>query len=68
MKSRTWGDPIAPRLVPSAQGPVILEPWDEKCGSDCNIDMAGMDDRVLPAGSDFSRIWCDNGLWKPVAV
>jgi len=68
LKSHTWGDPIAPRLVPSPQGPVILEPWDEECDTDCKIDMTDINAKVLPAGSDFSRIWCDNGLWKPVAV
>ncbi|MCD4743321.1 MAG: NUDIX domain-containing protein, partial [Desulfobacteraceae bacterium] len=27
IQARPWGEPIAPRLVPSPIGPVILEPW-----------------------------------------
>ncbi len=66
MKTHAWGDPIAPRLVPSRKGPVILEPWDNECNTDNAIDMSDIEKKVLPPGSEFSRIWCDNGLWKPV--
>ncbi len=66
METHAWGDPIAPRLVPSDKGPVILEPWDEECGTDNAIDMSAIEDKVLSPGSEFSRIWCDKGLWKPV--
>ncbi len=64
--ARPWGDPIAPRLVPSPKGPVILEPWDPDCDSDCSVDTSDLSKKVLPPGSPFSRIWCDNGIWKPV--
>jgi len=66
MKTHGWGDPIAPRLVPSEKGPVILEPWDEECETENAIDMSTIEEQVLPPGSEFSRIWCDKGLWKPV--
>ncbi|WP_300457590.1 hypothetical protein [Desulfobacula sp.] len=66
--SRSWGDPLAPRLVPSANGPVILEPWDRLCDTDGDIDTSDLSKKVLPPGSWFSRIWCDNGVWKPVDV
>ncbi len=66
MKTHTWKDPIAPRLVPSRKGPVILEPWDDECNTDKTIDMSDIEKKVLPPGSAFSRIWCDKGLWKPV--
>ncbi|MCK5100012.1 MAG: NUDIX hydrolase, partial [Desulfobacteraceae bacterium] len=68
IQTRSWGDPIAPRLVPSPNGPVILEPWDPMCESDCEIDTSDFSKKVLPPGSEFSRIWCDKGLWKPVRV
>lgn len=68
IKTRSWGDPIAPRLVPSPNGPVILEPWDPDCDSDCDIDTSDFSKKVLLAGSRFSRMWYDKGVWKPVEV
>ena len=68
IQTRSWGDPIAPRLVPSSNGPVILEPWDSMCNSDCEIDTSNFSKKILSPGSEFSRIWCDNGIWKPVEV
>ncbi|MCK5311559.1 MAG: hypothetical protein KAJ62_05590, partial [Desulfobacteraceae bacterium] len=72
IQTRPWGDPIAPRLVSSSNGPVILEPWDPMrdsiCNSDYEIDTSNFSKKVLPPGSWFSRIWCDKGIWKPVGV
>ncbi len=67
-QTRSWGDPISPRLVPSSNGPVILEPWDSMCDKNCDIDTSDFSKKVLPPGSQFSRIWCDKGVWKPVGV
>lgn len=66
-KNRVWGAPIAPRLVPSTKGPVILQPWDPQYESDCTIETPGLSNKVLPPGAWFSRIWCDKGIWKPVS-
>ena len=68
IQTRSWGGPIAPRLAPSSNGPVILEPWDSMCNTDCKIDTSDFSNKVLPPGSSFSRIWCDKGIWKPVGV
>ncbi|MCK5099819.1 MAG: hypothetical protein KAR45_17035, partial [Desulfobacteraceae bacterium] len=68
IQTRSWGDPIAPRLVPSSNGPVILEPWDPMYDSDGKIDTSNFSEKVLLPGSKFSRIWCDKGLWKPVDI
>ncbi len=68
IKNRPWGNPIAPRLVPSSNGPVILEPWDALCDTDIEIDTSDISNKVLPPGSEFSRIWCDKGVWKPVGM
>ncbi|QTA89015.1 NUDIX hydrolase [Desulfonema magnum] len=68
IRSRSWGTPIMPRLVPSSGGPVILEPWDPDRNSDIKIDTSDFSNKVLPAGSWFSRIWCDKGIWKPVDI
>ena len=68
IKTRSWGDPIAPRLVPTSNGPVIIEPWDPMYDMDEKIDMSNLSEKVLPACSNFSRIWCDKDVWKPVAI
>jgi len=68
MQTRSWGDPIAPRLVPSPNGPVILEPWDPMYDTDEKINISNLSGKVLPACSNFSRIWCDREVWKPVGI
>ena len=68
LQTHPWGDPLAPRLVPSPNGPVILEPWDPMWDSDCEMDTSGFSKKILSPGAWFSRIWCDNGVWKPVAL
>ena len=68
MQTRSWGDPIAPRLVPSSNGPMIIEPWDPMYNTDEKIDMSNLSEKVLPPCSNFSRIWCDKDVWKPVDI
>jgi len=67
IRNRSWGMPLTPRLVPSSNGPVVLQPWDPDWDSDIKIDTSDFLNKVLPAGSRFSRIWCDKGIWKPVS-
>jgi len=66
IQTRFWGDSISPRLVTTSKGPVILEPWDPMFNREGEIDTLDLEKKVLPPGSWFSRIWCDNGIWKPV--
>jgi len=70
IKNRSWGDPIIPRLLPSANGPVILEPWDpmwDEGGDDTNeMNTSNLSQKLLPPGAPFSRLWCDKGVWKPI--
>ncbi|CCK82447.1 NUDIX hydrolase [Desulfobacula toluolica] len=68
IQTRSWGEPVSPRLVQSSNGPVILEPWDTECHTDCKIDTSDFSSKVLLPGSWFSRIWCDKGIWKPVGI
>jgi len=68
IKTRSWGDPIAPRLVSSSRGPVILEPWDPMFDKNCKIDVSKLSEKLLSPGSSFSRIWCDSGVWKPIGI
>ena len=65
--ARTWGDPIIPRLVRTGNGPVIIEPWDPIWDKqEYNLHAKNFTPEILRPGSDFSKIWCDNGIWKPV--
>jgi hypothetical protein len=64
---RPWGQTRLPRLVPLLQSAVIVQPWDPMYNQEeiC-IDPESLTDAVLPVGESFSRIWCDNGIWKPI--
>ncbi|MEN8211901.1 MAG: hypothetical protein ABFR31_09295 [Thermodesulfobacteriota bacterium] len=66
--ARPWGKPISPIMLPSDNGPVIIEPWDPEFHSPDRINLMDLDKKVLKPGEYFSRIWCDNGLWKPVGA
>lgn len=66
IETRSWGEPIAPCLVPCPNGPVILEPWDPSWETGEDIDFSALPRKILAPGEKFSRIWCDNGIWKPV--
>lgn len=67
--SRPWGQARLPRLVPLAQGAVIVEPWDPMYHQEkITIDPEYLPNSVLSVGEPFSRIWCDNGIWKPIGL
>ncbi len=66
---RPWGRSRLPRLVPLPQGAVIVQPWDPMYNQEVIItDPASLPAAVLPVGKSFSRIWCDNGIWKPIGL
>ena len=66
---RIWGQAILPRLVPLAQGAVIVEPWDPQYGEkEIHISLKALPASILPVGEPFSRIWFDGQLWRPVRV
>lgn len=68
LASKSWGQPIVPGMIKTPEGPVILEPWDPQYENQASAEATGLQNKVLPAGADFSRIWCDNGIWKPVRL
>jgi 8-oxo-dGTP pyrophosphatase MutT (NUDIX family) len=68
-RQRGWGDPLLPRVVPLAKGAVIIEPWDPMYAeAEISIDPAELAAAVLPVGARFSRLWYDEGIWKPVRL
>lgn len=69
LEGRGWGEPIFPRLVAMGKGAgsIIVEPWDPMYGrEDLRVDAGNLPGSLLPAEAPFSRLWNDEGVWKPV--
>ena len=65
---RSWGNANQPRLVALPQGAVIVEPWDPLYHQKViKIDPEDLPASVQPIGTSFSRIWLDQGIWKPIS-
>ena len=68
-KNRQWGRPLLPRMLPLSKGAIIIEPWDPLYHKrEIDISSDGLPDLVLPVGEPFSRLWYDDGIWKPIKV
>jgi 8-oxo-dGTP pyrophosphatase MutT (NUDIX family) len=63
---RLWGEARSPRLIGSSKGPVLLLPWDPVFGEAHPVDRLDPETSVLPVGVPFSRLWLDQGIWRPV--
>ena len=69
LSMRPWGETIHPRMIPLEKGAVILEPWDPAYGqAKIGINPDTLEEKRLPVGEDFSRVWLRDGFWHPVAV
>ena len=68
-QQRHWGQPVIPRLIPLANGALILEPWDPMYhDNQIAIRTEDLANLVLAPGEPFSRIWYNGSLWKPVGI
>lgn len=67
IRARSWGDPVMPRLILTDTGPLLVEPWDGEYDAEQPGGTTDLAHRVLPPGAPFSRLWCDQGIWKPVS-
>jgi 8-oxo-dGTP pyrophosphatase MutT (NUDIX family) len=61
-----WGEPRTPRLIASSKGPFLLLPWDPVFGEAHPMDQSAPETSGLPVGVGFSRLWLDNGIWRPI--
>ncbi len=61
-----WGRVQTPRLVLSSMGPILLLPWDPAFKEERPIGKENLEKRVLGVGVPFSRLWMDQGIWRPV--
>jgi 8-oxo-dGTP pyrophosphatase MutT (NUDIX family) len=66
IRSRSWGDPRQPIQVRLDKEIVIVQPWDLHYGKPIQIDPKDLPEKVIPAGEPFSRLWLDQGIWRPV--
>lgn len=68
-RQRPWGPALQPRLLPLEKGGVIIEPWDAEYGhGDIALDYGRLEDKLLPLGEPFSRLWQREGLWRPIGA
>jgi 8-oxo-dGTP pyrophosphatase MutT (NUDIX family) len=68
-RCRPWGPTRVPRLVPLPNNAVIVQPWDPMYHQkEINIDPTSLPASVLSVGESFSRIWYDDGIWKPIRI
>ena len=68
LKDRPWGEARFPRLVPLPQGALILQPWDPMRYREVKVDVDRLEQKILPVGVAFSRLWLHQGIWRPVEV
>lgn len=68
IQGRSWGDPIEPIMMKTSEGPVIIEPWDSQFNEPDSIRLVNLNQKILDPLVPFSRIWCNQGIWKPVGV
>lgn len=68
LKTRSWGKPLLPRMIPLSRGSLILEPWDPMYDQEFNLDGSHLESAVLPVGAPFSRIWMHDGVCKPIMI
>ena len=66
VKTRPWGEPRFPRLVPLQEGALILQPWDPMRYREVTVDVGRLEQKILPVGVPFSRLWLHQGIWRPV--
>jgi 8-oxo-dGTP pyrophosphatase MutT (NUDIX family) len=65
-RSRSWGNPLQPIHIKLEEGAAIVEPWDPQYGRSVEIDPDGLPGKVIPVGEPFSRLWLNQGIWRPV--
>lgn len=68
LRSRSWGAPIQPILMKLDKGAVLVEPWDPQYGKAFEIDSEGLEEKVVPVGEPFSRLWLNEGIWRPITA
>ena len=67
-RSRSWQEPIMPRLWPLDKSALIIEPWDPDYARETvSVEIDSLENDVLPVGAPFSRLWRYRGICRPVS-
>lgn len=63
-----WGPSLVPRLAFPPVGPVAILPWDAAYEAhEVSLPEKKSEIERLPVGIAFSRLWNDEGTWRPIA-
>jgi 8-oxo-dGTP pyrophosphatase MutT (NUDIX family) len=66
MEDHPWGQPRLPIFRSSSAGLLIVLPWDPQYDDGATINPAGLAKKRLAVGEPFSRLWFEDGVWRPV--
>jgi hypothetical protein len=66
MEDHPWGRPRLPIFRSFPTGLLIVLPWDPQYGDGAKINPPGLAKKGLAPGEPFSRLWCEDGVWRPV--
>jgi 8-oxo-dGTP pyrophosphatase MutT (NUDIX family) len=66
LENRQWGEICLPLLIPSSQETMIVLPWDPMYDQENEIDINEVGKMPLSPDQDFSRLWYNKGIWRPV--
>ena len=68
IRSGSWGNPRLPIYRKLGKEAVIIQPWDLHYGKQIDLDPDELQAKVIPAGEPFSRLWLNQGIWRPVRI
>ena len=68
LDKRDGGDVRMTRQIPVGRGILNILPWDPKYLQEGEIVPERYAPSFLPPGKPFSRLFLDNGIWRPVAA
>ena len=68
MEGRPWGESCLSIFKRFPEGQLILLPEDPRYGEEDRIDPLKLKSRGLEVGKPFTRLWCQDGIWRPIAV
>jgi 8-oxo-dGTP pyrophosphatase MutT (NUDIX family) len=66
VRSGSWGNPRLPIFMKVPKGAVIVQPWDPQHGKKIEINPEKLEEQVRLPGEPFSRLWLNQGIWRPL--
>jgi 8-oxo-dGTP pyrophosphatase MutT (NUDIX family) len=66
LQNQLWGETRVPLLIRSSKEAMIVLPWDPLYPQEGEMDIEVQEKVDLPLGENFSRLWYNEGIWRPV--